>query len=211
MERFCKTSEVRRVSTVQDYALPSWPELAKRVRQAGVNGDETGLPRTDHHGWTRRILRDMASHPGTVPYVDTEHDLADAEIQGGDHMIDLVWFYEPAEGDETGQRKTYRGLALALECEWDGTKEEFWEDFVKLADVSASRRLFVGSLDADIYAQLEDDEGDLTCEIGHYLANHVHFRGEDEVLVTVWNQANDDFLARLFDGHGATKLVDPSA
>jgi hypothetical protein len=72
-------------------------------------------------------------------------------------------------------------LLLALECEWKGCEEEQWKDFVKLADVRAHRKVFVGALNIGLYDKREE----LLRRWATHLALHAHTCEHERILVAL--------------------------
>jgi hypothetical protein len=77
--------------------------------------------------------------------------------------------------------RDYRGLDLIAEFEWHGTRSAIEEDLIKLADVRAQARLFVGNLwgaDWKSVAQcIADDAATM-------LAKH-RFAREDRIVLAI--------------------------
>ncbi len=73
--------------------------------------------------------------------------------ENGEYLVDCCWADEtyPENWDETARplkwcEMDYRGLTLAVECELNGHWHDIMYDFFKLVDVSAKRKVFIGSL-----------------------------------------------------------------
>lgn len=140
--------------------------------------DPEAVPKTKRN-WTSHIahrLAEFARAKGFVPYgkqFSPDHP---------EYLCDQVW---GIEDDETWS--SYRGLALAMECEWNSSEDDLLLDFCKLLDVSAARRVFIGNLgtrigwpDARRRAFLD--------ELCFIVKHHRYFSGTDEVVVFLCEQ-----------------------
>ena len=121
-------------------------------------------------------------------------------------MVDVAW---SVEAPVTKWGCGARGLVLAAEIEWGSTEDYFWEDFVKLSDVMADRRLYVGELQEPEFSSVQDGGAGLSAAISCMLEHHRHFGALDAILVAVWGGEGDDeqFVARLYYGDGRSELL----
>lgn len=100
---------------------------------------KSGPPDDGRRVWTRYFnscLADLATkqQPAlTAHYSNRDEDRCE-------YMIDRCWSAPWSE------MRTYSGLVLAAEFEWGGSRKDIEEDLVKLADVRAQHRVFVGNL-----------------------------------------------------------------
>lgn len=93
--------------------------------------------------------------------------------RNGQYLVDHCW------SSPWTNMATYQGLELAAEFEWQGTRGSIEEDLVKLADVRAKARLFVGNLwGADwqrVAAEIAEDASNM-------LSKHSDARNDTIVL-----------------------------
>src|SRR6266480_1170548 len=59
-----------------------------------------------------------------------------------EYLVDVAWI----AGRLQAPPVRYRGILLAAEIEWGGTLTHLWEDFPKLVDIQAERKVFVGNI-----------------------------------------------------------------
>jgi hypothetical protein len=161
--------------------LPDVRQLAATILKAMRSGPRTGKMRP----WTRHIKQEFRKAKPTSPEIvcyfepwpgkPREPDrvtVAGKKEPQGEYLVDLVWTYQPKPGDEG-----HRGLLLALECEWNGSEKALWQDFVKLADVTAPRKVFIGALTKVLY----EDRERLVHALAEYLHRHMH--AQDDIVV----------------------------
>ena len=142
--------------------------------------NEPGAPDEDVTGWTSRIAKGLAEMiPGGQEKSifayghDWEHE------EHGEYLLDQVWSLERGE-----KWKDYEGLVLAMECELSyDSDEERWKDFVKLADVRADMRVFIGAVPGgeDLSAMDRFING-----VRRFLQGHRYVTGEEQYLIALY-------------------------
>jgi hypothetical protein len=187
----------------QSSRVPSWKQLVALIDEAG----SARISGSKRRSWTKRML----SHINKVcPTPLVACPSWKGTSSKGAYLLDLVWSREPKERPGQSQYPWHkcRGLALALECEWGGTRTAFWEDFVKLADVRADRSVFTGNLWPDEgFTDFRVGKGKFISQIQAFLEHHACGR-DYEVLVALWNKKNEDeFVARVFNGKGENECL----
>ncbi|MBM4015844.1 MAG: hypothetical protein FJ293_12890, partial [Planctomycetes bacterium] len=123
--------------------VPTWDEILRLMQRIEDDGPEED----GRTVWTTYVCCEFAKRApeGTIAFTG--------------YLADFVWCYQEEEDDT----QSYEGLMLAGECEWTPTTDAFWEDFVKLADLSADRRIFIGHLrQRDGGGSLSDESSTLT-------------------------------------------------
>jgi hypothetical protein len=147
---------------------PSVPsvDLARWAREAWDNGPNTDKRTPWTHYFNDFLARRVA--PGVTAF-------GCGPGHNGQYLVDHCW-----SAPWTCMRD-YRGLDLIAEFEWHGTRSAIEEDLIKLADVRAQARLFVGNLwgaDWKSVAQcIADDAATM-------LAKH-RFAREDRIVLAI--------------------------
>jgi len=159
--------------------------------------------RIDEHdlkAWTAHVARKLASlcPVGCLPYGHLFR-----EDDRREYLCDQVWGIERPDDWEH-----YEGLAFAMECEWDGGVDAFLEDFVKVLDVAAERRLFIGNLHTKT---AWPDRQTTVLETVRQIAKGHRFFGEaDEVAVFLCEKGGDgDVECWLVRGNGDKPVLVP--
>ena len=126
--------------------------------------------------WTQHMLKAVRNavprNEQLVPYGHLWSPKGQRE-----YLIDMAISYET----DHDQWHSYHGLVLACECEWGGTREALWQDFVKLADVRANLRVFIGALWPSVYAGRRKLLDECLC----FLRGHRHVPEDEEFLVVL--------------------------
>ena len=140
-------------------------EVAQWVRYAWDNGP----PDDDLTAWTVHVNSCFSEHAKAKGLEAFGKGLGKRR---GEYLVDHCWS-EPWTGMET-----YRGLQFAAEFEWGGTRSAIEEDVIKLADIRAPARLFLGTLWSAPWSAAED----IATEVGLMLKAHGVARGDWIVL-----------------------------
>jgi len=150
--------------------------------------------------WTSYVKRvfTQACPKGMQPY----HTGA----RGPEYLVDLVWS-DPSEKLKHVPWHKYRGLGLVLECEWKLGDDAFWEDFVKLADIRADARVFLGHQPHAHYCKFESDDGTQNLQIIQFLKHHRFFSTDDSLYVAMWSYAKGQPLVVRKYGSGSSTVV----
>ncbi len=154
---------------------------------------DTTSRKSDRKGWTRFVLSVFSQAcPSTCqPYSSRDR-------RHPEYLVDLVWSY-PNERGKWLPWSECRGLALAMECEWNGSTNGFWEDFIKLADVRADARVFLGHLHKRAFREYSSTDGAFHHEIQRFLKRHRHFSAKDSIIVALWSYGgNQPLLVREY-------------
>ncbi len=155
--------------------LPTLREIEEGLYQA--IGDENA-PREDDVGlWTKHIAKALCDIFAGVT-------VCGKGCTTGEYLTDFAGF-ECSEEDAWGK---YRGLVFAAECEWSkGNPDGLWEDFIKLADVRADRKVFIGNLHKQHFADVDA----LLEKWANHLKNHRHISADEEILVLLSEKGGD--------------------
>jgi hypothetical protein len=156
--------------------LPSYQEINEKIVSECYNENEAP-EHEDISEWTEYIKLILSSiKPTGVEIYENNNNY--------EYLLDYVWSYEK----KNSEYWKYHGLALAMECEWDGSEEEFWKDFIKLADIRADRKIFVAGLKTTLYKNREN----LIQKIKMFLSNHRHFGKEEKILILFWDKGKSE-------------------
>ncbi len=129
----------------------------------------------DISGWTKHVSESLER-------VFAELTICGKGGEEAEYLVDFAGY----EGVETDPWSKYRGLALAAECEWsEATLDGLWKDFVKLADVRADRKVFIGNLRAEDF---DKDTDALVADWAAHLQAHRHTCKGEQVLVMLFNK-----------------------
>ena len=213
----------RPIALAQQFrSLPSYAQLAESIGRWGeaegtqLDSMYAQMGKSGRTAWTTWILDNLraCAPPGLAVYPAKGVRLLDGQELGQsrqEYLLDLVWSFEPVAnpedriGDDRAAWHEYRGLALGAEIEWHSNEDAFWADFIKLADVQAIRRVFIGQAQGETINAFRSG-GKITQTVEDFLSGHIHFQGE--VLVTLWQTSRPySFVARLFDGQGRSRLL----
>ena len=158
-------------SEISDFlsGLPSLEQIDEAIQKAMEDGPETD----SRSVWTRCILNAVNR---TKPDDDRIVTYPCRKGRRSEYLVDLVWSLE-----QNREWEGYGGLLLAVECEWGGDQEALWEDFIKLADVRADLKIFVGAAWSGLYEERER----LLHAWASFLSNHRHVRECEEILVAL--------------------------
>lgn len=127
-------------------ALPSARDLLEHVKAIFERGC-AHQPPLDQTDWTNFVASEMrALAAKTAPMELTCWGSPWSADDCGQHLVDVAWAYLPPGRNSPWTE--YEGLALAMECEWKTDRDCLFQDFLKVLDVQADRRLFVGQLSA---------------------------------------------------------------
>ncbi len=121
----------------------------------------------------------------------------------GEYLVDLAW-----SSEESREWLGYRGLLLAMECEWGGDEDALWEDFIKLADVRADRKIFVGAARRKLY----EDRERLLKAWASFLSNHRHVPESEEILVALCEKKESEAANHgswILTGQGEVRQLRP--
>jgi len=186
--------------------LPHLREFAKVVGKAMDTDIGTDAARP----WTRHIIKSIESlRPKDTRIVSWFEPwnkqnryvlVCGHTVERGEYLVDLAWGLQHGGGDEG-----HGGILLALECEWGGSEQHLWEDFVKLADVRAERKVFVGVGNNGVYA----GRLDLIDRFARFLARHHHAR-TDQILVALggkYTRFKDQVTIALLGPRGGSKVL----
>ncbi len=171
--------------------LPSYQEINKKI-VLKCNDKEVPEKRPEWTKYIKEIFSDMKS-TGVEEYG-----------YGGNpaYLLDYVWGYE----EKDTEWWEYPGLALAMECEWHGSEDEFWKDFVKLADIRADIKIFVGQLNTTVY----ENRKELIQNVKTFLSGHRHFGKDEKILIVLWDKGvSEEGESYLVQGDGTTVEVWP--
>ncbi|MCB9881126.1 MAG: hypothetical protein H6834_04990 [Planctomycetes bacterium] len=185
--------------------MTSWEGLAERLR--GLNESPFAPDDEELKAWTRFVLEGMSSDlpEGVVAYPKYAEDGS----RRGEFLVDLVWSVDAGPGQDPSQWKNYAGLILALECEWGGTEEAFWEDFAKLVDVRAKYRVFVGALQRQQFRSYRVGDG-LARDVQAFLRGRPDFAPTDFILVALWEKTKaGPFIMHRYSGDGTCEAFVP--
>lgn len=145
--------------------------------QSCWNDPHPGISPSNIAGWTKRIalaIRTVARQINKAPAVLVfGHGLL-----GGEYLVDQVWSIE-------GRKRTdYRGLLLAMECELSSASDDDrWYDFVKVADVRADLRVFIGAFPASAGM---DDMKKFVTDVQTMVSRHRHRTPSDLYLLALY-------------------------
>lgn len=158
-------------------------------------------------GWSKRIFRCVAnlcprSVGGRTVYPQgrwLEHER--------EYLVDQSWRVKPDANDKT--LPCYKGLVLAMECELGRKSPEGkWHDFVKLADVRADLRVFLGGVVTGEKGQKE--MRDFVKAVSGFLKGHRHSGPEDQYLIALYfagEKPDDKLHGWLVHGDGRTEAL----
>ena len=152
---------------------------------------------TGDRAWTEAIAEHFNR---TCPADCTTWAIRFRDADRGEYLCDIVW---ARHGD--GQWRSYGGLELAVETEWETSADEHCHDFAKLLDVRAHRRLFVGAHPSASWGAHDDRVAlfhDMIC-------SHRAWRADDEIGVLLWRNGGDfEHRCWAFAGRGLRIVVD---
>jgi len=118
----------------------------------------------------------------------------------GTHLLDQVWAWIGTDEDWP----KYRGLALALECEWSTDRDDRFQDFCKVLDVVADRRLFIGQLRSSEWSQHQR----VLDEFAEIVNHHRHLRSKEQVgIILCEEKADGEDGAWVIERNGPLKQV----
>jgi len=109
--------------------------------------------------------------------------------RGGKKEPEYLVDFAGQDCSEAAPWRSYHGLILAAECEWNPDSDELWNDFIKLADVRADRRIFIGNFKANDWVKEAEK---LVANWATHLKKHKHKCGDDEVLVMLFGYGKAD-------------------
>jgi len=139
-------------------------ELATWVRDAWDTGPDTD----ERTVWTQHFNDRLAIR---VPSGITA--FGSGLGRNSQYLVDHCW-----SAPWTGM-SSYSGLELAAEFEWGGTRGAVEEDLIKLADIRAKARLFVGNLWGSEWCKTAQEIADATVAM---LSKHDFARDDTIVL-----------------------------
>lgn len=159
--------------------LPSTRDLLEHVKAIFERGC-AHQPPLDQPAWTKFLASEMrALAARTAPTELTSWGSAWSADDCGQHLVDVAWAYLPPGRNSSWTE--YEGLALALECEWKTDHDHLFQDFVKVLDVQADRRLFIGQLSAGGWQERQQ----LLDEFDSIVQRHRHLSGGAEIGVVI--------------------------
>ena len=140
--------------------------------------------------WTELIFKTVAE---MIPDERTifPYDRTLSSQEQGEYLLDHVWSIE-----EGSSWQNYKGLLLAMECEWGGSDESVWEDFVKLVDIRAKFKIFVGT-----YRRWQEVD-DFVRQLAVFFKGHIHSKDTEEILLILEKKGGGEYRAWILSGSG---------
>lgn len=144
---------------------------AKKLAEWARTAWDTDIGADDRPTWTVHLNQTLAKlmPPGLVAFGT---GLGEGH---GQYLVDHCWS-KPWEG-----MASYDGLELAAEFEFGGSRAAIEEDFVKLADVRARYRVFLGNLWSSDWAQVDK----LAKDAAAFLAGHARVDDKDSIVLAL--------------------------
>ncbi len=176
--------------------IPTLTEIEERLYRA--MGDEKAPREGNVGGWTRYIGRSLRK-------IFDGATVCGKGCPVGEYLADFTGF----EYKEADPWKKYKGLILAAECEWSsGNPDGLWEDFVKLVDIRADRKVFIGNLHRRYFS--DQAIRSLVKKWAMHLKNHRHTSSKEKVLVMLSEKCDHPREGSwIISGDGRYSLVRP--